>query len=105
MIDPQPSDGVVRVSGDMHKDAQPSQSGGWLLLPAAPGTCQECATSHDPNQPHNQQSMFYQYHFLSKNGRWPTWDDAMTHCDDAMKKAWTDELLKRGVKVRPDEPQ
>ena len=39
------------------------------LLPAPKGTCPECAVKHDPDQPHNQQSLFYQYHFYHEHGR------------------------------------
>lgn len=69
------------------------------LLPAPPGTCPECAVDHAPEQPHNQQSLFYQYSFYEKNGRWPTWEDAMAHCADGIKGFWKTELRKRGVEI------
>lgn len=72
--------------------------GGFKLLPAAPRNCPECNSVHDPDQPHNQQSLFYQYKFYNDNGRWPTWTDAMAHCDDETKKLWVevlDEVLKK----------
>ena len=69
------------------------------LLPCAPDVCQECATKHEATMPHNQQSLYYQYHFYSRKGRWPTWKDAMKHCDKKMKACWISELAKRGVKV------
>ena len=71
--------------------------GGFTLLPARPGTCPECAVDHDPKQPHNQQSLYYQYHFYAEHQRWPTWDDAMAHCDDQIKTLWISELRKAGV--------
>jgi hypothetical protein len=70
---------------------------GVVMLPPAPGKCTECAVAHDPRQPHNRDSLFYQYHFANKHGRWPTWGDAVAHCDQAMRKAWKAELVKRGV--------
>lgn len=70
---------------------------GMILLPPAPGTCPECGVQHDPGLPHNQQSLYYQYHFFQENGRWPTWSDAMAHCSDEMKSFWKKELSKRGV--------
>ena len=73
--------------------------GSWTLLPAASGTCPECAVKHEPTLPHNAQSLFYQYNFMGKHGRWPTWEDAMAHCDQAMKDFWTTELRKKGVKI------
>ena len=70
------------------------------ILPAPAGTCPECAIRHDPSQPHNAQSLFYQYSFYAKSGgRWPTWVDAMEHCSEAARAAWTDELVARGVDV------
>lgn len=67
------------------------------LMPCAPGVCQECAVDHVPEQPHNQQSLYYQYKFYQKNGRWPTWEDAMRHCSPEMQELWRDSLKKQGV--------
>lgn len=69
------------------------------LLPPAPDKCQVCAVDHEPHLPHNQQSLYYQTAFNIEHGRAPTWADAMEHCDDNMKRFWTEELLKRGVVV------
>jgi hypothetical protein len=52
-----------------------------------------------PTQPHNQQSLAYQYDFYGKNGRWPTWADAMAHCDESVKAQWTAALKERGIAV------
>lgn len=71
-----------------------------MMLPAAPGKCQECAVDHPPEQPHNAQSMFYQYKFYNEHGRWPNWKDAMKHCKPAMRKQWTGHLEKMGVDVK-----
>ena len=62
-----------------------------------PGTCPECADAHTPDQPHNKQSLTYQYRFYNQHGRWPTWEDAMAHCSDAIKELWRDELHARGI--------
>ena len=69
------------------------------MLPTKPGVCPECAVDHPPEHPHNQQSLTYQYDFYGKNGRWPTWADAMAHCATEMRQFWTDELRKHGVEV------
>lgn len=66
----------------------------WTLLPPKEGVCQECAVDHPPDLPHDQESLYYQYHFLAEYGRWPTWDDAMAHCSDEMKATWREELAK-----------
>jgi len=63
-----------------------------ILLPAAPGKCPECATEHEPELPHNQQSLYYQTRFHLEHGRSPTWTDAMEHCTDEMKEFWTRHL-------------
>ena len=69
------------------------------LMPAKEGTCPECATAHDMSQPHNQQSLFYQYKFFNENGRWPTWKDAMEHCSPDIKKFWIMKLAELGIKI------
>lgn len=73
--------------------------GPFTLLPAKSGTCPECATVHEPADPHNQQSLFYQYDFYGKHGRWPTWKDAMAHCAPAMRENWIRELALRGIAI------
>ncbi len=73
--------------------------GAFGLMPAAPGTCPDCATVHEPELPHNQQSLFWQYKFYNEHGRWPSWEDAMAHCSEEMKAFWRAELRKRGVEV------
>lgn len=69
------------------------------LLPPAPDKCQECAVKHEAGQPHNQQSIFYQYYFYGQHGRWPTWADAMAHCTDEVKAKWTTALAEHGITV------
>jgi len=69
------------------------------LLPPKPDVCQTCASDHEPEEPHNQRSLYYQYAFLGEHGRWPTWADAMAHCSEGMRELWIVELRKMGVKV------
>jgi len=54
---------------------------------------------HEPEMPHNQKSLFYQYKFYNEHGHWPTWEDAMAHCSDEMKELWRSELEKLGMKI------
>lgn len=75
---------------------------GWKSLNVPEGTCEQCATKHDPEQPHNQQSLVYQYNFYDKNGLWPKWEDAMAHCSDDVKKFWREKLKELGVKEYQD---
>lgn len=74
----------------------------WILLSPAPDKCQECAVAHRPEDPHNQQSLFYQYRFYGQHGRWPTWADALAHCDARMRESWTTELRKRGIEIEEE---
>lgn len=71
-----------------------------ILLPPSPHVCQSCAVEHSPDQPHNQQSIYWQYWFYSQYGRRPTWADAMAHCDAQVQSFWIEELKKRGVDVQ-----
>lgn len=73
-----------------------SNLGGFKLLKgkAKEVQCPECAVTHEKDQPHNQQSIFYQYSFREKHGRWPTWDDAMSHCSKKIQRKWKIELAK-----------
>lgn len=42
---------------------------GMTLLGKTPeGTCPECAVKHSPEQPHNRDSLAYQYKFYDKHG-------------------------------------
>lgn len=49
-------------------------------LSLEPGVCTECLTKHNSDTPHDKDSLFYQCTFHTKNGRWPTWADAVAHC-------------------------
>lgn len=68
--------------------------GGFKLLPPAREACQVCAQNppHPPEYPHNRDSLYYQYFFYAEDGRWPTWTDALAHCDDETKKVWFEGL-------------
>jgi len=81
----------------MNKPATSHLGGFKLLKNVPPGACPECALEHLPTWPHNQQSLYYQYHFRERHGRWPTWADAMAHCDEETSKYWTRELERMGL--------
>ena len=63
------------------------------------GHCPECAVKHPPEAPHDVQSLYYQYSFKERHGRWPTWADALAHCDEAVRKQWIEQLATYGIKV------
>jgi len=69
------------------------------LLPCAPDVCQECAVKHDPEMPHDQQSLYYQYKFYQENGHWPTWQDALSHCTPEIQDAWNQALSEEGIMI------
>ena len=82
-------------------------SGEGGLPPAASAGClPQCAVDHDPREPHNQQSLFYQMKFYAAHFRFPTWTDAMGHCQDHVKAHWRIELRKlmtrHGIEIPAD---
>lgn len=78
----------------------------WTLMPidTRDGKCSQCAVVHEPDEPHDQHSLAYQYSFYAEHDRWPTWLDAMAHCTDEMRQAWRTELARHGVEVPDDTP-
>ncbi len=70
-----------------------------VILPPKPGVCPICAVDHEPDQPHNRDSLYYQMKFRQQHGRFPTWADAMAHCDEHVKQLWIAALAERGVSV------
>lgn len=73
-----------------------------MLLPPPAGTCPICAVKHKPEDPHNQQSLYYQYRFYGVRGRWPTWADAVAHCSDEVKQFWKEELQRASAWTEPE---
>ena len=74
---------------------------GFTLLQGVPeGTCPECAVKHPQEQPHNRDSLFYQYKFYNEHGRWPKWEDAMAHCPEEVKMLWIEQLQKLGISIK-----
>lgn len=71
------------------------------IMPCKPGTCAICGVDHQPEMPHNAQSLYYQYTFKGRHGRWPTWADAVAHCTKEMKANWKREITKLGKWTAP----
>lgn len=71
----------------------------WTLMPVntSNGECSQCGVLHHPDEPHNLQSLYYQYAFRAEHDRWPTWVDAMEHCTPETRSLWTEALRERGV--------
>lgn len=76
------------------------------LLPPSPDVCQICATDHPFDEPHNQESLYYQYRFRATHGRWPTWTDAMAHCTKDIQTVYRIDIIKllkeRGMDIPED---
>ena len=70
---------------------------GLKLMPCAPNVCQECSVDHLPGEPHDVNSLYYKYSFYSRNGRWPTWSDAMAHCSKEVKRLTVEVLKSHGI--------
>jgi hypothetical protein len=75
------------------------------MLPAAPGACPVCAANHDPTEPHNKQSLFYEISFYQQHKRFPTWADAMAHCTLEVQDVWTTELRNSGIALASEEQE
>jgi hypothetical protein len=69
------------------------------LLPPKDGCCRICAIAHDDDQPHDATTFYYRFLFKNTHGRDATWSDAMLHCSQEVKDAWTSYLNSIGVDV------
>lgn len=67
-----------------------------IMPPDDPLACTMCGRRHDPDQPHDAQSLHYQYAFRAEHDRWPTWKDAVAHCPEAVRTAWEAQLRALG---------
>ncbi len=74
-----------------------------ILPPSNPNACSVCAVTHAAEEPHNAQSLYYQYAFYGEHMRWPTWKDAIAHCSAEMQAAWEMELRRAGHWSEPEE--
>ena len=74
------------------------------IIPALRNACPVCAASHDPDAPHNRDSLYYQMRFFQQNGRWPTWNDAMRHCDRTVREMFIRAYRARGIEIDATEP-
>jgi hypothetical protein len=75
----------------------------WKVLPPSADKCQVCAIKHEPDAPHNAQSLYYVTTFYGMIGRAPTWADAVAHCSAPVREAWAAELKRRGAWSEPPE--
>lgn len=74
-----------------------------MLLPPKRDVCPICAMDHKPTDPHNAQSMYYQYRFYGVRGRWPTWADAIAHCSPEVRDYWKQALREHNAWTEPED--
>lgn len=86
---------------DLKTGKETHEAGVWNIIPPAADRCQYCGAKHEPELPHNAQSLYYQTIFNSMLGRGATWADAMAHCSPEMQKAWEAALRAKGVWTEP----
>lgn len=98
--------GTVQVIDSQTGKVVSEKKNAMTMLPPRPDVCQVCAVDHAWDQPHNKQSLYYQYHFHAEHGRWPTWTDAMAHCTPEIQAAWRAGLIeqhkKHGLEIPAD---
>lgn len=79
--------------------------GGMSILMPPPNKCQVCAVEHDPKEPHNKDSLFYQFVYAQDHdGKSPTWEEAMAHCSQEVKQKWITALAQHGIIVELTPP-
>jgi len=76
-----------------------------LGLQRPKGSCAACGVHHEPNQPHDALSEYYQKRFHSIRHRLPTWADAIAHCPPREKQFWRTELKSRNKWTQPGDQQ
>lgn len=79
------------------------QEGQVAILPPREGACWICGDEHNSLDPHNAGSLLYQHRFRKRNGRYPTWADAMSHCSRKTKERWVERLQRRGIHISMEE--
>lgn len=67
------------------------------IIAPEPGACKICAALHNPDQPHERDSLYYQMRFFQVYNRFPSWDDAMAHCSKAVQLQVKQDLIERGI--------
>lgn len=81
--------------------ASNEETGSMMLMPPRKDHCRICAVKHEPDVPHNAQSLFFQMRFKMRYGRDGTWADAIAHCSEPVKEHWERELKIAKVWTQP----
>lgn len=73
---------------------------GYISIPLPKkDACKLCGEVHDGDEPHNRNSLLYRHRFWKEHRRYPTWEDAMSHCGEKMKEKWIRKLEKKGINI------
>lgn len=90
---------IQKTTTDLATGVSTRQNSAALLMPCPPEACQTCGQNpaHPADQPHNADSLYYQYAFFGEHHRWPTWVDAVAHCPEPVRTAWEKALRTAGV--------
>lgn len=73
--------------------------GEFFLLPTTNSACPTCGVKHQETAPHDATSFRYRYIFSASHpqGKTPTWEDAMAHCDEETKFKLREYLISIGI--------
>ena len=90
---------VEKTTVDLNTGEETTETVNFQLIPPHADACPVCAhrPAHREDEPHNLQSLYYQYAFYGEHGRWPTWADAMAHCSEDIRRTWETLLRERGA--------
>lgn len=75
------------------------KKGTFYVLPSASNCCQVCGQIHPDTEPHDPTALKYQMLFAANHpqGKSPTWEDAMAHCEEDVKTKWRRTLKTVGI--------
>lgn len=94
---------MPEISGDRRRTMTIVPEGQIRILPPKEGACWLCGDVHNGRDPHNAGSLLYQHRFRKRNGRYPTWADAMSHCSRKTKEKWVERLSRKGIRISMEE--
>src|SRR6266700_3893878 len=94
---------IEKTTVDLKSGETVTKAVGATLMPPASDACQICGQwpAHPEGEPHNAQSLYYQYAFYGERGRWPTWADAIAHCSPEVRSQWEQALREHGMWSEP----
>jgi hypothetical protein len=64
----------------------------FVILAPSPGLCQVCADEHAPDEPHDPESVYWRVLRAREGLNKPTWEDALGHCPEDVRRRWTTSL-------------